>query len=100
MEKLPLTQTLETVYQSVGEYESPMEHLQKSLAIQKEIGDRKGEAASYTTLRAVYKSVGEYEKAIRHFQKSLAIEKEIGDRNGEAASYTNLGAVYSISWRV
>ena len=57
-----------------------MEHLQKSLAIQKEIGDRNGEAACYTNLGIVYQSVGEYEKAMEHLQKSLAIQKEIGDR--------------------
>ena len=32
---------LGTVYQSVGEYKKAMEHLQKSLAIEKEIGDKK-----------------------------------------------------------
>ena len=48
MEKLSLTQNLGTVYKLVGEYKKATEHLQRSLAIQKEIGDRNGEAASYT----------------------------------------------------
>ena len=54
MEKLPPIQNLGIVYQSVGEYEKSMEHLQKSLAILKQIGDRNGEAASYTNLGTVY----------------------------------------------
>ena len=32
------------MYRSVGEYKKAREHLEKSLAIQEEIGDRNGEA--------------------------------------------------------
>ena len=94
MEKLPVTRTLEMVYQSVGEYEKARQHLDEITSDQKEIGDRNGEAACYTNLGNVYQSVGEYEKAKQHLEKSLLIKKEIGDRNGEAACYTNLGNVY------
>ena len=85
---------LGNVYRSVGEYEKAREHLEKSLVIKKEIGDRNGEADCYTNLGNVYRSVGEYEKAREHLEKSLVIKKEIGDRNGEADCYTNLGNVY------
>ena len=44
MEKLPVTHIIGNVYLSVGEYEKAREHLERSLAIQKEIGDRNGEA--------------------------------------------------------
>ena len=83
-----------SVYQSVGEYEKAREHLDKSLVITKEIGDRNGEATCYSNLGTVYGSVGEYEKAREHLEKSLVITKEIGDRNGEATCYSNLGNVY------
>ena len=82
------------MYQSVGEYEKTRDHLEKSLAIKKEIGDRNGEATSYGNLGCVYGSLGEYKKARDHLEKSLAIQKEIGARNGEADSYGNLGNVY------
>ena len=94
MAKLLCYTNLGNVYRSVGEYEKAREHLEKSLAIQKEIGDRNGEATSYANLGAVYGSVGEYEKAREHLEKSLAIQKEIGDRNGESSSHGNLGNVY------
>ena len=70
------------------------EHIEKSLTIYTEIGDRNGEASCYTILGAVYKSVGEYENAREHIQKSLTICTEIGNRNGEASCYANLGDVY------
>ena len=82
------------MYQSVGDYENAREHLEKSLAIQKDIGDRRGEGASLTNLGIVYQSVGDYENAREPLEKSLAISKEIGDRHGEATSLTNLGIVY------
>ena len=59
----------------------------------KEIGDRNGEAACYKNLGVVCQSVGEYEMARQHLEKSLLINKEIGDRNGEAGCYRNLGVV-------
>ena len=43
---------------SVGEYDKAREHLEKSLAIKKEIGHRKGEASCYLNLGVVYKSLG------------------------------------------
>ena len=82
------------MYESVGEYEKSREHLEKSLAIRKEFGDRAGEACCYGDLGAVYQSAGEYEKSREYHEKSLAIRKEIGERAGEASCYGNLGTVY------
>ena len=82
------------MYGSVGEYDKARENLEKSLAIRKEIGDRKGEASCYGDLGTVYSLFGEYGKAREHLQKSLAITKEIGDRNGEGTCYEKLGVVY------
>ena len=77
--------SLGNVHISVGEHEKAKEHLEKSVVIQKEIGDRSGEATSYANLGAVYTAVGEYEKAREYLEKSVVIQKEIGDRNGEAS---------------
>ncbi|MBD2602187.1 tetratricopeptide repeat protein [Microcystis viridis] len=86
--------SLGNVYYSLGEYQKAIEFHQQSLAITREIGDRKGEAYSYMGLGNVYYSLGEYQKAIEFHQQSLAITREIGDRGGEAKSYGNLGNVY------
>ena len=85
-EKPPLNGSLGIAYQSVGEYDKAREHLEKSLAIHKDIGDRNGEAASYGGLGNVYLAVGEYEKASYYNKKSLAISKNIGDRQKVALS--------------
>ena len=82
------------VYRSVGKYEKAREHLEKSLAIQREIGDRKGEATTYLNFGTMYQSLGEYERAKERLEKSLAISREIGDRHTQALSYLDLGATY------
>ena len=64
------------------------------MGVEKEIGNRNGEADCYRSLGAVYGTVGEYDKEMEHLEKSLAIMKEIGDRIGEADCYRGLGAVY------
>ncbi|MCA2716909.1 MAG: tetratricopeptide repeat protein [Microcystis sp. M169S2] len=87
--------SLGNAYYFLGEYQKAIEFYQQSLAITREIGDRRGEAASYNNLGNVYNSLGEYQKAIEFHQQSLAIEREIGDRGGEAKSYGNLGNVYN-----
>ena len=82
------------MYRNIGKYEKARAYLEKSVALQKETGDRNGEASSYANLGTVYHSFGEYEKAGEYLEKSLAIYNEIGDRNGEASCHRNLAAVY------
>ena len=62
--------------------------------INKEIGDREGEAKCYGNLGTVRHSLGEYDKAEEYQKKALVITKEISDREGEATCYENLGTVY------
>ena len=64
-----------------------------ALAIQKQLGNKEGEATCYGNLGSVSEFLGEYGKAEEYQRKALAIRKEIGDKNGEAACYGNLGSV-------
>ena len=76
---------LETVFQSLGNYNQAQGYHEKALAIRLEIGDRKGEAASHGNLGTVFQSLGNYAQAQEYHEKALAIRLEIGDRKGEAA---------------
>ena len=77
------------MYGSIGEYDKAREHLEKSLVIRKEIGDRDGEAHCYVNLGTMYQHFGQHDKARENVEKSLEISKEIGDRNKEAHCYLN-----------
>jgi tetratricopeptide (TPR) repeat protein len=83
-----------TVSQFLGQYQEALNLYQQSLEIQREIGDRSGEANSLMNLGNVYDSLGQYQKALNFHQQSLAIQREIGDIQGEANSLNNLGNVY------
>ena len=67
-----------------------MEYLQKALAIETAIGDRKGDGTCYGNLGSVFQSLGQYDKAKEYYQKALVISSEIGDRGGEGSCYGNL----------
>jgi tetratricopeptide (TPR) repeat protein len=85
---------LGNVYDSLGQYQTAIEHQQQSLAIAKEIGDRRGEGTCLGNLGLTYRSLEQYQTAIEHQQQWLAIAREIGDRSGEANSLGGLGNVY------
>ena len=70
-EKPPVTESLE-----LGEYEKAREHYEKSLSINKEIGDRNGESDCYANLGSVYQSVDKFDKATEHLEKALAIKRK------------------------
>jgi tetratricopeptide (TPR) repeat protein len=67
---------------------------QQSLAIQRDIDDRDGEANSLISLGNAYASIGEYQIAIDFHQQSLAIQRDIDDRNVEANALNGLGNAY------
>ena len=85
---------LGTVFQSRGEYVNGEEYLRKALQINREIGDKHGEAACYTDLGTVFHCLGEFGKAKEYLRKALQVNREIGDKCGEATCYTNLGTVF------
>ena len=82
------------MFKSFGQYDKAKEYLEKALAVQIEIGDKKGEASSLGNLGTVLISLGQYDKAKEYLEKALAIKKEIGEKEGEASSYGNLGTVF------
>lgn len=64
-------------------YTTRLKLLEKSLANQKEIGNRTGEASRYVNLGAVYQSVDEYDKAMKSRNQWRSTNKENRNENGE-----------------
>jgi len=85
------------VYADRGELDKAEEHHKGALEINREIGDRLGEAAALGNLGLVYGRRGDPEnldRAEQYGKQALEMHREIGDRLGEAASLGNLGIVY------
>ena len=76
-----------------GDYPGARALGEESLAIRRQLGDRKGIAASLNNLGLVACDQGDYPAARALYEESLAIKRELGDRVGIANSLNNLGNV-------
>ena len=77
-----------------GNYPQALEYFQKSLAIQKELGDKKGIAKTLNNIGLIYMNQGNTPRALEYFQKSQAIKEELGDKKGIGAILNNIGLIY------
>jgi tetratricopeptide (TPR) repeat protein len=64
---------------------------EESLAIRREIGNRRGIAGSLGSLGVVARIQGDYASARAYQEESLAIRRELGDRQGVSSALNNLG---------
>ncbi|MEY3301838.1 MAG: hypothetical protein RLZZ139_210 [Cyanobacteriota bacterium] len=67
----------------------------KSLAIAREIKDRRGEGQSLENLGIAYRNLGKYDKVIEFQLQRLAIAREIKDSFNEIRSLQDLRSAYS-----
>jgi tetratricopeptide (TPR) repeat protein len=68
-------------------------YYEKSMAIEKRLGNRAGMARVYNQIGEIHKSQGRYARAMMFHEKSLAIEKQMGDRLGIAGTRLDMGIV-------
>ncbi|MHC4504827.1 MAG: tetratricopeptide repeat protein, partial [Planctomycetota bacterium] len=66
---------------------------EKSLALAREIGDRRGEAIATGHLGSVCRIQGRREEARAQFERRLALAREIGDRSGEGHVLDSLASL-------
>ncbi len=66
-------------------------HIERSLAIRREIGDRIGEVQAANSLADVYLLLGRTAEALDLYRRSLELNREVGHRYGEGIAVCNLG---------
>src|SRR5271165_5605385 len=66
-------------------------HIERSLAIRREIGDRIGEAQSANSLADVHLMLGRTAEALDLYRHSLEVNRKVGHRYGEGVALGNLG---------
>ncbi|MEH2211812.1 CHAT domain-containing protein, partial [Nostoc sp.] len=74
-----------------GEIEEAIALYQQSLAINEQIGNVQGKAATLYCLGKIKADIGEIEEAIALYQQSLTITEQIGDVQTKAATLHNMG---------
>ena len=73
-------------YYDKGDYDTALDHFERSLAISEEIGDKPLIARNCNRIGAVHFDKGDYEKAENFIEKCLSLHKELGE--GVHASLT------------
>ena len=87
--------SLGNCYFSLGDYRQAVDLHTQALAIDRDIGNRYGEAVDLTNLGLCHASLGDYRQAIDLHTQALAISRDIGDRRGEASELGNLGLCHA-----
>lgn len=67
--------------------------LQESLALLRQLGDKRGIAVSLNNLGIAARNWGDHAQAAVFYEEGLALWKELGDKRGIAASLVNLAIV-------
>ena len=82
------------VYDTKSDVKNAILYAEKSLAIKRSIGDKKGVANSLNNLASIYEDQGNILKSLEYYQKSLKIREEINDKDGLSSSLNNIGYIY------
>ncbi len=82
------------IYQGQGKYKEALEFHNRSWAVKKEVGNKKGVGSSLHNIGLVYKLQGDYEKSLEYYFMALTVRKENNDDNGTALTLNNIGSVY------
>ncbi|MBE7491775.1 MAG: tetratricopeptide repeat protein [Planctomycetes bacterium] len=72
----------------------------QSLAIAREVGNRRSEGMALGNLASVYRDTGRVEQAERTHEQALAVHREVGNRSFEGMALGNLANVYRETGRV
>lgn len=83
------------IYGSLRDFTKAKDFLQRSLAIQQEIGDKSGEMHSYYNLAVINLRNELTNEALVNYKNCLKIAYEVGDRAMQQQIYLDLSSLYS-----
>ena len=66
-------------------------HLERSLEIRRDIGDRWGEGQAANNLADAYQWLGRTTEALELYRRALGLNREVGNRYGQGVSLVNMG---------
>ncbi len=81
------------VYDDLAQYDTAREYYEQALTLQRQIGDRRGEATTLNLIGKVHCELSLYLKANEYLEQALTIMRNLGDRRGEGKALDNLGEV-------
>ncbi|BDA74105.1 hypothetical protein CAL7716_082710 [Calothrix sp. PCC 7716] len=72
-----------------------MDNYNLAFPLWRQVGDKKGEAATFNNIGKVYSDLGDNQKAFSYFNLALPLSRQVGDKAQEAAMLNNIGTFYS-----
>lgn len=78
----------------LGRFAEALAAAERSVAIQRRLGNRYVEGLALGTVGCAYRELGRYGEAVAHFQQALAIFRSLSDLYSEADSLSDLGDTY------
>lgn len=92
---LPTLNHLAFACQVLGQTRRSVSYSEQSLAMAREVADKRAEGVALGHLGLAYADLGDARKAISYHEQQLAIARMIGDRRAECAAFAGLGLGYS-----
>jgi len=93
-QKATILQATGIGYGMLDRPEDALRNYQESLAIKKQIGDKRGIAASLEEIALIQDTTGHPDAALASYKESLAVRREIGDKEGIGNTLIDTGASY------
>jgi class 3 adenylate cyclase/tetratricopeptide (TPR) repeat protein len=101
-EKLPDKKWLAGAYSALGsnrlsmaDYPAALDNYQKSLEINRQLGNLQAVGNNYNNIGLVYFSIFDYPRALEYYQKTLEINEKTGNQQSIANIQGNIGNIYS-----
>ncbi|MFC4722597.1 tetratricopeptide repeat protein [Geojedonia litorea] len=82
------------LYLTLKQYELALEQFQKSLQLEKEVGNRLGLAINYQNIGYANEALGDLDNALINYKLSLSFNEQINSNVGKAICYNSIGQVY------
>lgn len=82
------------IYLALKQYDLALKQFKKSLAIEKETGNKLGLAINYNNIGFVEEANGNLEKALENYQTSLDYNNEIDSEIGRVICNNSIGEIY------
>lgn len=84
-----------SVYLNLGDYESSLSYLRKSLEIERGIGFTPGVSETFSNIGGVYFQLDEYDSALWYFRRALQYGLKNRGASNLGTCYLNLGSCFS-----
>lgn len=83
-----------TVYFMKGDFSEAFNYYSAALMIDREAGNKKGEATDLGNIGIAYMNQSNHAKALEYYFKALRIDEELKNRQGVARHLGNIGGIY------